>query len=148
MLFTLGVGLAKGSVLLLYKRIFSLNRRMSRGVNIVAAIVSNWELPIAYPAQLLTQGSLTMRPFCVQVISWCVAIELVILLQCQPISAFWDVSVEGNCLDFRELNLVSAIGHTITTLIVVMLPQPLIWKLNMSWSKKLAYSGICLLGIA
>lgn len=82
-----------------------------------------------------------------QVISWCVALELVIILQCQPLSAFWNVSVKGSCLDFRKLNMASAIGHTITTMIVILLPQPLIWKLNMSLAKKVAYSGICLLGI-
>lgn len=63
-------------------------------------------------------------------------------------AAFWDPSIKGNCLDFRKLNLASAIGHTITTLVVVSIPQPLIWKLNMSWSKKIAYSGMCFLGIA
>jgi hypothetical protein len=39
MLFTLGVALAKGSVLLLYRRIFSLDRSISLWVNIAAVIV-------------------------------------------------------------------------------------------------------------
>lgn len=54
MLFTLGVGLAMGSVLLLYQRIFSLDRNLSRWVNVVAGIVSKIEMilflhaPIVY----------------------------------------------------------------------------------------------------
>ncbi|CZT17528.1 uncharacterized protein RCC_03362 [Ramularia collo-cygni] len=119
MLYILGVGLAKGSVLLLYHRIFSLNSRTSRWVNIVAAII----------------------------IGWCITIEVVTVLQCQPLAAYWDTSIQGKCLNFRKLNLASAIGHIITTVLLISLPQPLIWRLNMSWRKKIAYSSICALGI-
>lgn len=143
-LFTVGVGLAKGSVLLLYKRIFSLDRRMSRWVNVVAAIVSDMQKSLSLPACCISDIA-DILPL--QIAAWYVTIILIAVLQCRPLAVLWNHSIKGECLDFRKLSLASAIGHTITTLIVVSLPQPWIWTLNMSWGKKIAYSGMCFLGI-
>ena len=55
---------------------------------------------------------------------------------CRPIPAYWDPSIDGACLDLRQIfvsDMVLAMG---TDAIILVLPIPLIWSLTFSWQKK------------
>ena len=67
---------------------------------------------------------------------------------CIPISKFWDKSVQGNCASEFSLLLAGTMGSVVTDIMVVLLPLPQVFKLNMKRRKKVAVSFSFLLGYA
>ncbi|KAJ0122137.1 hypothetical protein J7T55_002649 [Diaporthe amygdali] len=117
----------KSSILALYWRIFSADRR------------------IRWPLMILFSISLT----------WAVALIVVILLQCQPISAFWarfDVNPpdpsEYNCgVNLHQFFLGNSIPNILTDISLIVVPTPFIWKLSLLHSQKIAILGIFAVGL-
>ncbi|CAJ2506924.1 Uu.00g081100.m01.CDS01 [Anthostomella pinea] len=68
------------------------------------------------------------------------------LLQCTPVSKFWDHEVEGTCIDQNTFYLASAIINVLGDVAVLGLPLPVVWKLHTSKSKKWSLSFLFLLG--
>lgn len=73
------------------------------------------------------------------------------IFYCTPIEKGWsqriDPPVKGSCLDLRVAYTVGAAINTASDLSIVLLPQPLIWKLNLSCKKKIGLCGIFLIGL-
>jgi hypothetical protein len=65
---------------------------------------------------------------------------------CQPISRFWDKSLEGSCLPQFTLFIVGTAGAVITNSMVVLLPLPQVLNLNMKRRKKMGISIAFILG--
>ena len=73
---------------------------------------------------------------------------LQVLLSCQPISYFWDKSdPNGWCVDLRTTWVVQASVNMAIDILVVSLPMPVLWRLQMSEKKKIYVSLIFGLGI-
>ena len=71
---------------------------------------------------------------------------MVNLLQCIPVSDVWDIMVEfPNCVE-DTMYYGMAISSVILDVMVLVMPLPLIWGLQMSVRDKVAVSGIFLLG--
>ena len=68
------------------------------------------------------------------------------LLQCIPISMFWDETVEGRCINRNEFYFASAIINVISDVAVLSLPIPVVWGLHTSRRKKFSLSFLFLLG--
>ncbi|KAK4504020.1 hypothetical protein PRZ48_004935 [Zasmidium cellare] len=117
-LYPTALALNKLGVLLMYQRLFGIERKLTIAVKVVAAIV----------------------------IAWWIGVEVATLLQCQPIDKFWNYQKEGHCLNIIALFEGSAIPNVIIDVIILLLPQPILWKLRMSMSNKIALCGIFLLG--
>lgn len=108
------------SLLLLYKRVFTLYRIWFRNTLAVIAFLA------------LTSN---------------ISMVLANVFACSPISAAWDKnSVTIHCIDITRL----AITHAALTLVVdaaiVIAPLPLVWSLNTDRQTKVAVSGMILLG--
>ena len=58
------------------------------------------------------------------------------IFQCVPISSAWNPSETGKCLPYGALVLAMGIVNIITDVIMLVLPMPLLWKLNVSKSRK------------
>lgn len=67
-------------------------------------------------------------------------------LICRPISANWDPQA-GTCGDAKSLDLFIGICNMILDVTIVVLPLPIVWKLQMTRAKKLALSAIFGVGL-
>lgn len=55
---------------------------------------------------------------------------------CHPIAAFWDPTVNGSCLNLRKILIIDVAFAIATDSAISIIPVPLIWKLRMSWRRK------------
>ncbi|RBR24407.1 uncharacterized protein FIESC28_02897 [Fusarium coffeatum] len=77
---------------------------------------------------------------------WNVSGILYHFLQCTPMSTIWDPAVVGKCVPHQmEVGYVLSGINIFTDFVVAILPLPVIWKLNLRRSQKIALSGIFLL---
>ena len=109
-LYNTGFTLVRLSVLLFYVRIF-------RSVH-------------TYRVAFWTVGSL--------IIGWCIAINFLTIFACVPIHKAWDPAIPGHCLDSSRTFLGSAILNILIDVVLLVLPIPMLWKLSMETSSRLA----------
>ena len=107
----------KISLLLLYKRVFT-NRKFHTAVNVV--------------------GGFT--------VIWCLAFFTKSIWNCVPIRGFWDTSVHARCLNFTSSTIAYAVVNIFTDIVVLALPGPVIWRLQLSTPRKVALTLIFMLG--
>lgn len=104
------IAVTKVSVLLLYARIFRFK-------------------------SYLTTWSWIMGGICV---AWAVTISFLTIFNCVPIHKGWDASVPGYCMN-KAIPRAANAGMTIVTdVIILILPIPKVWKLQMPPAKKTA----------
>lgn len=116
---TLTFGFTKLSVLLFYKRIF-------KGTFVKPAV---WTM---------------ISVVCV----WTVAFFFANLFQCWPLWIDWTDfgSTEENCINTNVMYLAQAWSDVLTDIIILTLPLPCIWIMQLPVRHKLAVSGMFLLG--
>lgn len=118
-LYYIAQALIKISLLLLYHRLFSVNRPFR-----IALIVAG-----------------------VLVIMWCLASFWDTIFECVPVQAEWDKSLKNaRCQSIRELALGSGISNLILDVMFLLLPVPMVWQLQVSKRIKVSLTGIFLLG--
>ena len=67
---------------------------------------------------------------------------------CRPYNSIWDKTVPGSqCIDVKALFLSSAVLDLASDIAVLILPQMIIWSLQMSTQKKLGVSVLFTMGI-
>lgn len=80
------------------------------------------------------------------VIAWFVAIEITVLAQCRPVSALWDFTQPGVCIDLQKFFMGAGIPNVLLNFIILVLPLPMIWTLDIEKKHKFALSSVFLLG--
>ncbi|EFX01666.1 pth11-like integral membrane protein [Grosmannia clavigera kw1407] len=79
-----------------------------------------------------------------------VAITVTALAACQPLSYFWgkytDPNATGSCIDTPKFFLINGICAMLIDVLILVVPLPTIYGLNMPPGKKAMVSGILLLG--
>lgn len=74
---------------------------------------------------------------------------LSVFLECRPYKAIWDFRVaEPSCIDVTALQIAAASIHFAYDLIILVIPQKVIWGLKMSLKKKIGVSFVFSIGIA
>lgn len=111
--------MVKYAVLLLYRRIFDLT----------------WSV---YICAFLAFG-------------YAVSVSVTISVACRPTSFFWTQWVNplsgGKCvISLYEFYLWNAVANLLTDVLILCLPIPIVWSLQMKASKRLAIIGIFMLG--
>ena len=76
------------------------------------------------------------------VIAFCVVVVVSGLTICHPFEYFWNKHIEGSCGNEKLLVFASCVINLIVDLIIISLPMPLLWGLQMERSKKL---GLCVI---
>ena len=76
-----------------------------------------------------------------------IATVVALNLVCIPYTAIYDFRVAGKCFDKHNLEVASASIHLATDAIMVVLPQKVIWGLQLSLKKKLGVSVVFSLGL-
>lgn len=66
---------------------------------------------------------------------------------CVPLEALWKPWVEGKCFNKQALDLTSSGFNLALDLLILLLPQKVIWSLQLTTSKKLGVSAIFSFGI-
>lgn len=78
--------------------------------------------------------------------SYSIAQSVIVVLQCSPAKALWDPRVKGQCIDISIELVGSSVLNVATNFLILALPLPILWRLQISMRKKLQLVGIFLLG--
>ena len=69
------------------------------------------------------------------------------IFQCSPIAYAWNKAIlGGHCLNIHVFWIVQDILILVIDVYIVVLPLPMIWKLQITKAEKIAISGLFLLG--
>lgn len=117
--FILGVFLTQLSMVLLYKRIFSLG--------------AAWFRKTYYALLFFT-------------VTFNVPIFFITLFQCTPFQYAWDKSINGHCIDVRRLYTVHTALILVLDIFIVAAPLPHVRNLHANAGTKGAVAGMFLLG--
>lgn len=117
--YTITLTLAKISILLFYRAIFT-GRKF----------------------ELMTYG---LAAF---VLAWFLAVELLVFVGCRPIEGHWELSRDppAKCINQQNFFIGNAVPNILTDIAILCLPMAKIWDLQMSRKMKAAISGLFLLG--
>ncbi|RFU34878.1 hypothetical protein B7463_g1456, partial [Scytalidium lignicola] len=79
---------------------------------------------------------------------WAIAAFFSNMLQCLPVSFFWDKDQPGSCLPnaLITIGLTNGVLSFVGDLFILAMPVPMVWKLQIDKRRKLALIGIFLLG--
>lgn len=67
-------------------------------------------------------------------------------LLCQPVQFNWDKTIPGECHNENLAYLLAGITNLIIDVLVVVLPIPMLWGLQMPLTKKIGVIGMFSLG--
>ena len=70
-----------------------------------------------------------------------------VIFACSPTEKLWKPWIEGNCFDHLAFMINASVIYTISDILIVILPQPIIWKLQISARRKIGLSAIFAVGI-
>ncbi|CAJ2501470.1 Uu.00g043230.m01.CDS01 [Anthostomella pinea] len=68
-------------------------------------------------------------------------------VSCTPKAYWWDKTLTGHCLDGTLLALTSATFNLVFDIIILILPQKVIWRFNMSTTRRLGVSLVFIIGL-
>ncbi|MCJ1435265.1 hypothetical protein MMC27_004637 [Xylographa pallens] len=113
------ISTVKGSILLLYHRIFAINNR-------------------AFTATLWIVG--------IFIIGYCTTQTFASLFQCIPIESNWEVGVRHHCVNSDLGGTIISAFNVLTDFVLLVLPMPILYKLQKPWAQKVQIMGMFLLG--
>ena len=73
-------------------------------------------------------------------------ITFIKIFSCTPIRRLWYPTLPGTCLNNELIIYLDAIMAMVTDLIVILLPIPVVWKLNMKTSRKVTITATFAVG--
>lgn len=79
-------------------------------------------------------------------ICWLIGIVVASFFLCIPVEASWDPNVQGDCSNQVPVYIGSAISSVVIDFIILLMPLPKIWRLQMSAVKKGGLMLVFLLG--
>ncbi|KAL8636441.1 MAG: hypothetical protein Q9228_006165, partial [Teloschistes exilis] len=80
-------------------------------------------------------------------ILWWIGLMLTAFLHCRPLAYYWDRTIpNGHCVDDLLIGYAITSVNIVTDLIVLILPIPWLWGMNMAVPKRMAVVGLFVLG--
>ena len=79
-------------------------------------------------------------------LAYSVALLLSSVLQCIPLRALYDPHTSGKCVKLVPAFTICGIFNTMTDIVMLGLPLPQLWKLQIKTVQKLQLTGMFLLG--
>ncbi|KAL8863808.1 MAG: hypothetical protein Q9174_007542, partial [Haloplaca sp. 1 TL-2023] len=80
------------------------------------------------------------------VLAFTLATIFIISFQCRPISGSWNPYIDAKCIDTNAAILSIAVMTIATDVVILGLPVPLVWKLQLPQAQKVQLTGVFLLG--
>ena len=81
------------------------------------------------------------------VIAYWIACILTICLLCRPINFNWNKTIQGTCGNVKATELASAGFNMFVDILVVCLPLPMVWRLQMPLNKKIGVTSTFAFGL-
>lgn len=78
---------------------------------------------------------------------WAVATILMILVVCRPLEHFWNPSSPGECGDLVTTLIVFGVLDVAIDVVILLLPIPMVWKLQMPFANKIGLAAIFAMGL-
>ena len=76
-----------------------------------------------------------------------IAMALLVTLQCRPVAYYWNKAiVGGKCLNFTQVIIAVAAVDIVTGAMILLLPLPMLYGLQMSLNRKVAIVALFLMG--
>lgn len=69
------------------------------------------------------------------------------IFQCQPVMRAFDKSLEGTCIDMAKFWFANAGFSIATDIIILLLPMPLVWRLEVPTAQKVALMAVFAVGL-
>ncbi|KAI0813405.1 hypothetical protein GGR55DRAFT_575904 [Xylaria sp. FL0064] len=91
--------------------------------------------------------TLSCKVLLVVTILFYAAAIIVLNLTCRPFKKAWDKTVEGTCVDIKRIHLGVVIVNLLLDIATLVLPQPVIWSLQMTRLRRAGVSTIFTIGI-
>ncbi|KAI1260125.1 hypothetical protein F5Y18DRAFT_261077 [Xylariaceae sp. FL1019] len=66
---------------------------------------------------------------------------------CQPFQKNWDKTLPGHCIDIKRIHFGAVIVNLLLDFAILILPQPVIWSLQMTTTRKIGVSTVFAIGI-
>ena len=107
----------KASILYLYHRIFFVSRGFMIGLWVLGVFVACYSITQFFAA----------------------------ILQCMPIASTWDPEIKGYCINTDIGATVIATLNVLTDFIILILPMPILWRLQKPTKEKIQIMGMFLL---
>ncbi|KAL3481373.1 hypothetical protein BJX99DRAFT_253677 [Aspergillus californicus] len=85
----------------------------------------------------------------VLILGWGLSFFIVMLVACRPLNAYWDTTLDASaqCSDEQARTLAFTITNLIFDIVVLLLPAPTFWKLQLPIKERLVLIGLMSLGI-
>lgn len=87
--------------------------------------------------------------FVVVIICWTVSFFFATIFQCIPISTFWNYffwDAGSKCFHVYDFYLGITVSDLITDVLILALPIPLVWRLQLPVKQRIAVGGMFLTG--
>ncbi|KAJ5782854.1 hypothetical protein N7457_004628 [Penicillium paradoxum] len=97
-----------------------------------------------FPARSFRYACYIMMAIVATYSSWAIVSGFV---NCVPVAKFWNDDLPGNCLSFEAVWFFNASMNITTDVALLLLPMPLLSKLQLPRSQKLALMGIFAIGL-
>ena len=68
------------------------------------------------------------------------------IFHCDPVDALWDATVKAKCINFHDVLIIFSSLNIGTDILILCLPVPQLWKLNIPRRRKYELMGIFSLG--
>lgn len=99
----------------------------------------------------VTKGMrVTLDIMAVLVVCWSAVPFFYTIFFCSPVSYYWDKTIEGGwCVDnnlYMMESIIVGVLALVSDLVILAIPMPAIWKLQIKLKKKLAITGILCVG--
>ena len=72
--------------------------------------------------------------------------NLLVVFQCEPLSASWNLNVQGQCIHLNTAFIVLGSLNALTDIIALCLPMPFLWRLHIDKPRKVQLIGVFVLG--
>jgi len=99
--------------------------------------------------ELFVQKSFRIAAYiCLGIVAafWVAALTTSLTL-CKPIALQWDKTLNGTCGNIGTAELAVAAINMVLDVVIVCLPLPVIWKLQMPVQKKIGVTAVFALGL-
>lgn len=80
------------------------------------------------------------------VIMWAITISFLFTFICVPVQKLWKPDIEGHCVDELGVWLANASCTIFTDIVILCLPMPQVWKLQLKTPEKLGLTLVFGLG--
>ena len=83
----------------------------------------------------------------VLVVCWGIATLFSSVFQCRPVKAAWRSLPAAHCFNYRAWLVGTNVPNIVIDFFILVLPIPLVWRLNLSVPRRASLNAVFLVGV-